>query len=228
MELNFCGEKVECARVNNFNAVLDKIKSEFLLSDAELNGLSLNFQSDKGELLPLNTKTINDFLSQNRLIVFIECTESSKIFQDCYENQIKSEEKDEQISQVLSNAQKSLQVVKECYKEEKKEEVPSIESIVSNKVQSAQKEIINSFNTEVLKASEILYYSKVNMNNNKSSAIKKDLPEHTGIFCVNCRQFPIRGVRYKCLICSSYDLCENCEEKEQHKHPMAKLKFPIV
>ena len=66
--------------------------------------------------------TIKDFLSQNRLIVFIECTESSKIFQDCYENQIKSEKNEEQISQVLSNAQKSLQLLKECYKEEKKEE----------------------------------------------------------------------------------------------------------
>ena len=92
MELNFCGEKAECARVNSFNDLLDKIKSEFLLSDAELNGLSLQFQNENGEQLPLNTMTIKDFLSQNRLIVFIECTESSKIFQDCYENQIKSED----------------------------------------------------------------------------------------------------------------------------------------
>ena len=225
MELDFCGEKAECARVNSFNDLLDKIKSEFLLSDAELNGLSLQFQNENGEQLPLNTMTIKDFLSQNRLIVFIECTESSKIFQDCYENQIKSEKNEEQISQVLSNAQKSLQLLKECYKEEKKEEVPSIESIVSDKVQSAEKEIIKSFNTEVLKASEILYYSKAN---NKVKAKKIALAEHTGICCDHCKQFPIRGVRYKCLICTSYDLCEDCEEKEKHKHPMAKLQLPIV
>lgn len=230
MELKFCGEKVECAKATSFNDLLNKIKLEFLLSDAELNGLCLKFQNEKGELIPLKSLTFNDFFSQNKLIVFIECTESSKIFQDCYENQIKSEEKQEQISNVLSDAQKSLQFVKDCYKEQKKEEEPSIENIVSSKVQSTQNEIIKSFNTEVLKASELLYYSKVNnTNNSKQISVKRvGLPEHTGITCEHCRQFPIMGVRYKCLICPSFDLCEQCEEKEKHNHPMAKLKFPIV
>jgi len=49
---------------------------------------------------------------------------------------------------------------------------------------------------------------------------------HYGIKCHICQIFPITGVRYKCLKCNSYDLCEECEAKygKSHGHPLLKLR----
>ena len=40
---------------------------------------------------------------------------------------------------------------------------------------------------------------------------------HYGIVCDVCEMKPIRGVRYKCMECPDFDLCEGCHDKELHK-----------
>ena len=49
---------------------------------------------------------------------------------------------------------------------------------------------------------------------------------HYGIKCDLCQKFPIVGIRYKCLQCKSYNLCEDCEKKEgmNHGHLLLKLR----
>ena len=49
---------------------------------------------------------------------------------------------------------------------------------------------------------------------------------HHGIKCDLCQKFPIVGIRYKCLQCKSYNLCEDCEIKEgmNHGHLLLKLR----
>ena len=49
---------------------------------------------------------------------------------------------------------------------------------------------------------------------------------HHGIKCYLCQKFPIVGIRYKCLQCKSYNLCEDCEKKEgmNHGHLLLKLR----
>jgi hypothetical protein len=46
--------------------------------------------------------------------------------------------------------------------------------------------------------------------------------------CALCHQFPITGVRYKCLTCASVDLCEACEASEGHppNHLVYKTYYP--
>ena len=49
-----------------------------------------------------------------------------------------------------------------------------------------------------------------------------ELPEdtidiHHNIFCDACGMQPILGLRYKCLDCPDFDLCEGCYNKEAHK-----------
>ena len=39
---------------------------------------------------------------------------------------------------------------------------------------------------------------------------------HRGISCNKCHEEPIRGIRYHCLNCIDYDLCEYCENEDTH------------
>ena len=48
---------------------------------------------------------------------------------------------------------------------------------------------------------------------------------HNGIKCSLCQRFPIVGIRYKCLQCKSYDLCEECEKTHGMKHGHLLLKL---
>ncbi|KAI5120454.1 hypothetical protein M0805_008501 [Coniferiporia weirii] len=48
-------------------------------------------------------------------------------------------------------------------------------------------------------------------------------PVHVGIFCDGCKD-NIIGVRWKCLTCSNYDLCEKCYDG--HEHEMMKIEHP--
>lgn len=36
----------------------------------------------------------------------------------------------------------------------------------------------------------------------------------------------IVGIRYKCAVCSNYDLCSKCEASSDHPHPFLKIKHP--
>lgn len=54
-------------------------------------------------------------------------------------------------------------------------------------------------------------------------------PIHEGVQCDGCGIHDIRGIRYKCSVCSNYDLCESCEQQpEIHpvSHPLCKIKSP--
>lgn len=58
----------------------------------------------------------------------------------------------------------------------------------------------------------------------ESKKIKKKIKvKHPGVTCDSCGKLNLRGRRYKCLICSDYDLCEVCEEKSPHDHPMLRI-----
>ncbi|KAJ2654462.1 hypothetical protein IWW48_006091 [Coemansia sp. RSA 1200] len=51
---------------------------------------------------------------------------------------------------------------------------------------------------------------------------------HRGTACYNCKETPIRGVRYRCAQCGSLDLCESCEAHGVHqKHLLLKVSVPL-
>lgn len=56
-----------------------------------------------------------------------------------------------------------------------------------------------------------------------------DRNTHYGIRCVGCQAQPIKGIRYKCVICVNYDLCQGCEEgnvtSHDVRHPLLKIKI---
>jgi len=69
-------------------------------------------------------------------------------------------------------------------------------------------------------------------------------PKHVGVICdglfllfsiklnkmnkIGCNRSPIIGIRYKCLECFDYDLCESCADRQliHAHHVMAKVRIP--
>ena len=50
---------------------------------------------------------------------------------------------------------------------------------------------------------------------------------HEGVVCDGC-EGPIKGIRYKCLVCPDFDLCSVCEGKGIHQeHNMMKMNKPV-
>lgn len=54
------------------------------------------------------------------------------------------------------------------------------------------------------------------------------LPKHVGVICDGCHRSPIIGIRYKCLECFDYDLCETCADRQliHSNHVLAKIRSP--
>eukprot|EP00475_Leptophrys_vorax_P033430 TRINITY_DN524_c0_g1_i1.p1 TRINITY_DN524_c0_g1~~TRINITY_DN524_c0_g1_i1.p1 ORF type:complete len:412 (+),score=127.52 TRINITY_DN524_c0_g1_i1:135-1370(+) len=48
---------------------------------------------------------------------------------------------------------------------------------------------------------------------------------HVTSTCAVCGVSPIDGVRYRCMVCVGYDLCESCESKGAHPGEHAMMKF---
>jgi hypothetical protein len=62
--------------------------------------------------------------------------------------------------------------------------------------------------------------------NEKNSRHTWDSMVHTGVSCDICRATNITGIRYKCLYCIDFDICESCEKRDCHNfdHPLIKIK----
>jgi hypothetical protein len=48
---------------------------------------------------------------------------------------------------------------------------------------------------------------------------------HIGTVCAFCAASPIQGVRYRCMVCPAFDVCEDCEAKAAHPAEHAMMKF---
>lgn len=48
-----------------------------------------------------------------------------------------------------------------------------------------------------------------------------------GVICSECRdEYGIIGVRYQCVFCEGFNLCEKCEGRLDHAHSLVKVKVP--
>jgi len=61
----------------------------------------------------------------------------------------------------------------------------------------------------------------------KSDAKEEKGPAHSGISCDGCKIDPIVGIRWKCMTCVNYDLCDSCHTVKVHdQHQMLKIEHP--
>ena len=51
---------------------------------------------------------------------------------------------------------------------------------------------------------------------------------HEGFKCSKCGTNPIRGIRFRCMVCQDLNLCEICEINDDHSnnHAMIKIRRP--
>jgi len=49
---------------------------------------------------------------------------------------------------------------------------------------------------------------------------------HFGVKCDICNQ-PLHGIRYKCVDCIDFDMCQECEAKKEHPQHHITLKIPV-
>lgn len=77
--------------------------------------------------------------------------------------------------------------------------------------------------------------SQVSLQPEQAKVVKEETPlsktqvttSHIGITCDGCKKWPIVGKRYKCLVCNDFDLCQTCEEKNDHSHPMVRCSSQV-
>ena len=72
---------------------------------------------------------------------------------------------------------------------------------------------------------ELMDHIKANAVVKKKSSRKTSKIDvvHIGVRCNNCERQNFKGRRYKCLVCDDFDLCEKCEDKTAHPHPMVRF-----
>ena len=102
-----------------------------------------------------------------------------------------------------------------------------IVNIINKNLEKFKEDLINE---SKIQTTQIVMESKLKLEeNNNDIKAPNSVEKHIGSVCNGCGEFPIEGIRYKCIECSDFDFCENCyeEKKYVHQHPFYKLRFMI-
>ena len=133
-------------------------------------------------------------------------------------------------SKIILNAEIPKSKILEEEKKEMEDKIDSsVKSILKQKMKELEdklvEELYSNLQTEISKSKikDNFYVIKEEENN-----ISQSKMFHKGIRCNRCGKENIQGIRYKCVQCMNYNLCENCENNYIHdmKHIMVKIRFP--
>ena len=168
--------------------------------------------------------------------------EESKIKIALYENKIKDFEKNkndyesklEQSKIEIDNLKKMNEekdknkkdedILKQKYEEQMKEEKEKQEKILQEKLDEYKQNIESKYKAEYEEKEKIMeekmnrMSQMISQSNISLSNIKESNYVHKNIKCDKCLTEPIIGVRYKCVECENYNLCEKCEEENSQKN----------
>ena len=182
-------------------------------NDLSLNNNKINNESSEKfnilELSKINSKDLNSFNN-----IKININKDLGIDNKDSDNFHLIENEEENLIELKKNI--SGNILPEEYKQfEEDESGKNIENIITSNIENIKEEIIQSI---LIENSKIQQNSKMNKKGPKNSYI------HENYFCNICQASPIKGIRYHCLECDNFDLCEKCEETINHEHPLYKIK----
>ena len=188
-----------------------------------------NFYDKEEKNIIYDNNNLNEMLLKDRVKQNIINDQKQKIFESrkkLESQRIEHEELNNQEEEEIDiNIQKNEEIKE---KEEKNiDEINNeIINIISENLDDIKENLINESKIE---SSRILMESKLKINQEEDIEVPSSVEKHNGCVCNGCGEFPIEGVRYKCIECGDFDFCEKCYEEKGyiHEHPFYKLRFVI-
>ena len=230
VELSFYGDKIPIETPRNYLLLLTTIQETFgiepdAFENLELKVLIKENNNTQPKIIDLTEELYNTLIQKYRFLqIELEINENKKPKE---QPKIDERAKNEIMSKIIEDTKKRIRIKNEEIISESKIIEPKItnefENIIKNKLDTLSKEIIRDSQIAVQKL-ESQYSKQLNSKVDKSN----QLSIHN-VICRGCSAFPIRGVRYKCTVCNSFDYCEECEMKHaiMHKHPFYKVRFSL-
>ena len=232
--LNFYDSKNDCSLPSDFQSFLNKTIELFEIEERLKNSLFFEtFQNDKYIQIEENNYQLicPNFKNNQEILVYVNKEELNCVKQLNNDNI----EKDAVINIILKKQKekiknKNISILKENNSIGFELE-NNIRKIIKEKYAILKEEIIKEKNINVnniINESKIVDKFMENFKNNEKNKYKNI--SHEGAACSSCGDYPIKGKRFKCCICPSYDLCEDCERTKGmiHSHPMYILKKEII
>ena len=180
---------------------------------------------------------IEQFKAQNNSINNININNLDNINED----QIKSNiEKLNEQKSLFQNEMKKMkdEIINEMnikYSKLLEQKVKEIHTYIYENIQKQNESILENYvkkfddleekrQLETSQFSQIIISDQSKINN---KSICKTI--HNNVKCETCSMNPIIGYRYKCTLCNNYNLCEECEEKNEisqnHPHDFIQIKY---
>ena len=165
----------------------------------------------KDEKIEEYEKKIKNY--ENEIITYKSELEKSKLDIMNLKKNFEGNEKEKYYEEFLDKkykekTQEELNKINEVLNKKIEEEKQKIKTIYEKKYKEKEDEIKEELN----QLSQMVMKSNANLNLSKIEESFCNF-EHKGIQCEKCFQEPIIGIRYKCLECENYNLCQKCEEE---------------
>ena len=224
VELSFFGEKLPLKTPKNFSILLNLIQDNYGIEPESFDNLELKVTTIKNKQLLVQelTEDLYNILIMKYKFLHTEIEINENKIQ---KNSPKIDEnaKNEIMSKNIEDTKKRIRMKNEDIISESK----VIEPQVTNEFENIIKNKLNTLSQEIIKDSQIAV-QKLEAQVNSKIERTNQLSVHN-VICRGCSAFPIRGTRYKCTVCDSFDYCEECEAKNaiMHKHPFFKVRFPL-
>ena len=214
----------------DYNSLIQKINA-FLEENKSIKKFRLIEEKNKKEIKNQNDfeNMSNEFINEKVIRIKVNTVDMNEEFKEEKGN-IKSNNIISSQAIINLNAEIPKSKILEEEKKELEDKIDnSVKTILKQKMKELEdklvEELYSNLQTEISK-------SKIKDNfciiNEEDKNISSSKLIHRGICCNRCGKQNIQGIRYKCVQCKNYNLCENCENSYTHdmKHIMVKIRYP--